>query len=173
VSSHSAGLRTLTLKENKMARGIKVANQAPAAPLGSTVDGLVSTDQGQASGLGGTGGVSNTVNGKGVKTIDVQYKTLAGVAVAHGFVINQKGSAKFLVDDSAATGTHISVVQLVNKAPAALAAGEASIECYDTAGAPFYARRISTKHVYDFAGNKFMYKVNTPATSAYANVAAY
>lgn len=155
-----------------MAKGIKIAAEAPAAPLWSTETGTVPVDQGQPSGEGGTGGLPQAVTATGIKTIDVQYKTAAGTAVPHGYIISQKGARKFLVGDSSAPGTNVTVVYLVNKAAGDLAAGEASISCTTVTG-QFYANRISTKHVYDFAGNKYIYRVSVNASGTTADVAGY
>ena len=135
-------------------------------------DGVL-VDQGQPSGEGGTGGIPQAVTATGIKTIDVQYQTAEGTAVAHGYIISQKGARKFLVADSDAVGTKISVVTIVNKAAGDLLPGEASISCINTAGDPFYANRISAKHVYDFVGNKYIYRVNVNATATTADVAGY
>lgn len=156
-----------------MAKGIKIAAEAPAAPLWSTETSTVPVDQGQPSTEGGTGGLPQAVTATGIKTIDVQYATVDGVLVDHGYIIAQKGARKFLVADSSAPGTNTAVVFLVNKAAGDLAANEASISCINTAGDAFYANRISTKHVYDFVGNKYIYKVNVNATTTTADVAGY
>lgn len=128
-------------------------------------------DIGFASGYGGVGGKPSTIT-SGVKTIDVQYNTSANAAVTNGYIVAQKGIRKFLCANSAVgdDSTGLTTVVLVNKAAAALEAGEASIVCYDTSGSAFKASRINSKFVYDFSGNKYIYKVDTAATATYANV---
>lgn len=132
-------------------------------------------DVGQASGFGGTGGLPSTITSTGPKTIDIAYKTSANAAVTHGYIISQKGSRKFLCANSAVGDdtTDLTTVVLTNKAAAACDAGEGSLVCYDTTGNVFYASRVTTKHVYDWNGNKYIYKVDVPATVSYANVASY
>lgn len=129
-------------------------------------------DTGFASGYGGVGGKPSAIT-SGVKTINVQYNTAANAAVANGYIVAQKGIRKFLCANSAVgdDSTDLTTVTLVNKAAAALEAGEASIVCYDTSSAAFKASRINSKYVHDFSGNRYIYKVDTAATANYANVA--
>jgi len=131
---------------------------------GSTVD------QGQASGFGGTGG-QPSASTSGVKTIALTYNTTANVQVSDGYVITQKGAKKFLCANAASLGSDVTTVTLVNKVDGALEAGEGSIYCYNTSNVGFRASRITSKHVYDFSGNKYIYKINTVATENWANVA--
>lgn len=152
-----------------MAKGIKEAKVAPAAPMWSTPSGYVVVDQGQESGLGGTGGQPKIGAGNGVSTIDLQYKDASGTAIAHGYVIAQKGASKYLVGNSASVNAPGTVVYLVNAAASALTAGQASVVCADPDGNAFYARRITTKHVYDFADHKYQYA--TTAIAGFATVA--
>lgn len=130
---------------------------------GSTVD------QGRASGFGGTGGQPSTVT-SGAKTINLTYNTTGNVQVTNGYIIAQKGAKKFLAANSASVGTSVTTVTLVNKESGALEAGEARIACYNTSNVAFNASRITSKHVYDFSGNKYIYKIDTVATASYANV---
>lgn len=130
-----------------------------------------SIDQGQASGFGGTGGQHQTITSTGVKTINVQYVDADSNSVDNGYIISQKGARKFLVANAAAVGTQITTVQLTNTDAGNLTAGQGSVICYNTSNVAFYASRITTKHVYDFDGNKFIYKINTVATADNANVA--
>lgn len=132
---------------------------------GSTVD------QGQASGFGGTGGQHQAITTTGVKTIDVQYDDADGNAVANGYIITQKGSRKYQVANAAAVGTQVTTVLLTNTDSGNLTAGQGSVVCYNTSNVAFYASRITTKHVYDFDGNKYIYKIDTVATANNANVA--
>ena len=153
-----------------MAKGIKEAKVAPAAPMWSTPSGYVVVDQGQASGLGGTGGQPKVGAGNGVKTIDMQYVDATGAAIPHGYVISQKGASKYLVGNSATVNAPGTVVMLVNAAAASLTPGQASVVCADPAGNAFYARRITTKHVYDFADHKYQYAIT--AKAGFATVAS-
>lgn len=130
-----------------------------------------SIDQGQASGFGGTGGQHQAITSTGVKTINVQYDDDNGNAVANGYIIAQKGSRKYQVANAAAVGTQVTTVVLTNTDSGNLTAGQGSVVCYNTSNVAFYASRITTKHVYDFDGNKYIYKINTVATADYANVA--
>ena len=129
-------------------------------------------DIGFASGYGGTGGKPSTIT-SGVKTIAVVYNTAANVQVSGGYIVGQKGAKKFLCANAAVgdDSTDLTTVVLVNKVDGALEAGEGSITCYDTSNAAFKASRITSKHVYDNSGNKYIYKVDTVATANWANVA--
>ncbi len=132
-------------------------------------------DTGIASGLGGTGGLPSTITSTGPQTIDVAYKTSANAAVTHGYIISQKGARKFLCANSAVGDdtTGLTTVTLVDKDITACEAGEGSLVCYDTSNTAFYASRVTTKYVYDWSGNKYIYRVNNVATTTYANVASY
>ena len=129
-------------------------------------------DTGFISGFGGVGGKPSAIT-SGVKTIDVQYHTAANAAVSNGYIVAQKGIRKFMCANSAVgdDSTDLTTVVLVNKVAGALEAGEASIICYDTSNTAFKASRINSKYVYDFAGNMYIYKVDTVATGSWANVA--
>jgi hypothetical protein len=131
-------------------------------------------DQGQASGFGGTGGAPQTLTSSGVKTISLGYNTDSNVVITTGYIVAQKGASKFLVANSAVALGNLTVVTLANVAigtPGLRTANQATISCFNTSNVAFNASRITTKYVYDFAGNKFPYKVNTAATTAFANVA--
>ena len=129
-------------------------------------------DTGFNNGYGGTGGKPSTIT-SGVKTIDIVYHTAANAAVSHGYIISAKGQRKFLVANSAVgdDSTDLTYVTLVDKVAGALDAGEAIINAYSTGNVAFRASRISSRHVYDWSGNKYIYKVDTVATDGWANVA--
>jgi len=129
-------------------------------------------DTGFASGYGGTGGKPSTIT-SGVKTIALTYNTAANVQVSDGYIVGQKGAKKFLCANAAVGDdtTDLTTVVLVNKVDGALEAGEGSIYCYDTSNVGFRASRITSKHVYDNSGNKYVYKIDTVATANWANVA--
>lgn len=135
-------------------------------------NGTILEDQGQNSGYGGTGGVPSTITSTGVKTIALTYNTSANVQVSDGYIVSQKGASKFLVANSA-VGDNVAgltTITLVNKADGALLANEGTIHGYTTGNVGFFASRITTKYVYDFSGNKYIYKIDTVATPSWANV---
>lgn len=142
-----------------MGRPIKIAES-------STID-----SQAYPSGFGGVAG--EPFSSSGVYTINLQYDTDAGALVANGYIVNQKGTNKFLVGNSASIGSNLTTVTLANAAPANLTAGTASILCYNTSNVAFYAKRISSKHVWDWNDNKYIYKTRSVATANWANVATY
>lgn len=147
-----------------MAKGLKVAQKN-----GST---LVDQQDG-TSGYGGVGGQPQTVTSTGTKTINVQYNTTGNVQVANGYIIAQKGKREFLVGNSAAVGTQVTLINLVNKLGGnALLASEGRIQAYNTSNTAFNVSRISNRFVHDWSGNKYVYKINTVATATYANVAS-
>lgn len=128
-------------------------------------------DTGFTSGYGGVGGKPSAIT-SGVKTIEVTYNTVANAQVSNGYIVGQKGIRKFLCANSAVgdDSTDLTTVTLVNKVAGALEAGEGLINCYNTSNTAFRASRINSKYVYDFSGNKYIYKVDTVATELYANV---
>ncbi len=160
-----------------MARGLKIAHEQSSG---------TKNDQSITNSQGGVGGIPQWITVDGVKTIKVQYRTDAGVLHANAYIITQKGSKQFLVANAVgavngATHSNASVTvatltagaDAANAAPAS-GASTMTITGYNTSGAPFYASRITTKHVYDFSGNKYRYRTaNFAATSTFANVASH
>ena len=146
-----------------MANKLKIAHKQ---------NGILTDQADGTSGFGGTGGIPKTVTSTGTKTISIQYVTPANVAVSTGYIVTQKGARKFMVANSAAVGTQVATVLLTNNSAANLTPGQGSITCYNTSNVAFYASRITNRFVYDFAGNKYIYKINTAATATYANVAS-
>jgi hypothetical protein len=149
-----------------MAKGLKIAHKQASGTL---------TDQSDGAIYGGVGGIPQTITSTGVKTINVQYNTSANVVVANGYIISQKGKREFLVANSAAVGTQVTVIQLVNKTGTnganALVASEGRIQAYNTSNVAFNVSRISNQRVHDWVGNKYIYKTNTVATANWGNVA--
>lgn len=160
-----------------MARGLKIAHER---------SNNEKADQSITNSQGGVGGIPQWVTVDGVKTIKVQYRTDAGILHANAYIISQKGSKQFLVANATgavngATHSNASVTvatltagaDAANAAPAA-GASTLTITGYDTSSTPFYVSRITTKHVYDFSGNKYRYRTNGSAsTSTFANVASH
>lgn len=128
-------------------------------------------DTGYASGIGGTIGEPYAVNG--VYTIDFQYVDATGTTHAHGFAYKQRGKARFDVSDSASPWTGNTTVTLANNDLANLSANTASILCYANATYQFYAKTITSHHVTDWNGNKYVYDIQRAADATYANVATY
>jgi len=149
-----------------MAKGLKIAHKQTSGTL---------TDQSDGAIYGGVGGVPQTITSTGVKTINVQYNTSANAVVANGYIISQKGKREFLVANSAAVGTQVTVIQLVDKTGTnganALVASEGRIQAYNTSNVAFNVSRITNQRVYDWLGNKYIYKTNTVATANWGNVA--
>jgi hypothetical protein len=154
-----------------MAKGLKIAHKQASGTL---------TDQSDGAIYGGVGGVPQTITSTGVKTINVQYNTSANAVVANGYIITQKGKREFLVANSAANatgvyGTQVTLIQLVNKTGTnganALVASEGRIQAYNTSNVAFNVSRINNQRVYDWSGNKYLYKTNTAASATWANVA--
>jgi hypothetical protein len=149
-----------------MAKGLKIAHKQASGTL---------TDQSDGTIYGGVGGIPQTVTSTGVKTINVQYNTSANAVVANGYIITQKGKREFLVANSAAVGTQVTLIQLVNKTGTnganALVASEGRIQAYNTSNVAFNVSRIANQRVYDWSGNKYLYKTNTAASATWANVA--
>jgi hypothetical protein len=152
-----------------MPNKLKIAHKQANGTLSDQADGT--------AGFGGTGGQSRTITSTGAKTLDVQYNTTGNTAVAHGYIIAQKGKRKFLVANATTnatgiSGTQVTVIQLVNKAAGALSTGEGTITAYNTSNTAFNVSRISNRFVHDWSGNKYIYKINTVATATNANVAS-
>jgi hypothetical protein len=154
-----------------MARGLKIAH---IRADGTKVDQSITNSQGSV------GGIPQWITTTGVKTIDVQFVTADGIQHANAYIITQKGSRQFLVANAVGavnghTQANASITQckLVNTNPPTVA-GTMCIAGYTTANATFNASRITNKHVYDFAGNKYRYRnSDSVATSTFANVIAH
>jgi hypothetical protein len=160
-----------------MARGLKIAHEQSNG---------TKNDQSITNSQGGVGGIPQWITVDGVKTIKVQYRTNTGVLHANAYIITQKGSKQFLVANavgavngathsnaSVTVGTLTAGADAANAAPAA-GASTMTITGYNTSNAAFYVSRITTKHVYDFSGNKYRYRTNgSVATSTFANVASH
>ena len=134
---------------------------------------------------GGVGGIPQWITIDGVKTIDCQYRTSAGVLHANAYIISQKGTKKFLVANAVgavngATHSNASITvatltagaDIANATPAS-GASTLTITGYNTSNAAFYVSRITTNHVYDFSGNKYRYRTTAVATATFANVASH
>lgn len=160
-----------------MAKGLKIAHERADS---TKVDQSITNSQ------GGTGGIPQWVTVDGVKTIKVQYRTAAGVLHGNAYIITQKGAKQHLVANAVgavngATHSNASVTvatltagaDAANAAPAS-GASTMTITGYNTSNAAFYVSRITSKHVYDFSGNKYRYRLNGfVATSTFANVASH
>ena len=130
-------------------------------------------DSGYASGYGGT--IGQPYAQTGVYTISTAYATDAGVDVAQGYINQQRSKDRFVMMDATSVGTKTTLVTLVNSTDgnvANLAASTGTVLCYNTRNVAFYAQYITSKHVTDWSGNKYVYKVNTVATANWANVAS-
>lgn len=153
-----------------MARGLKIAHERAD---GTLVDQRITNSQGSV------GGIPGWITGA-VKTIDVQFVTADGIQHSNAYIISQKGIRSFLVANAVGavnghTQSNASITQcrLVNTNPPTVA-GTMCIAGYTTANATFNASRITNKHVYDFAGNKYRYRnSDSVATSTFANVIAH
>lgn len=160
-----------------MAKGLKIAHEQASG---------VKSDQSITNSQGGVGGIPQWVTVDGVKTIKVQYRTSAGVLHGNAYIITQKGAKQHLVANAVgavngATHSNASVTvatltagaDAANAAPAS-GASTMTITGYNTSNAAFYVSRITTKHVYDFSGNKYRYRTNgSVATSTFANVVSH
>jgi len=77
---------------------------------------------------------------------------IAGQAEADGFIVRQKGSRKYLVQDAA---TNRGVCTLVDKVPGNLDDGEMIVEIEKLDGTTAYLSKFSNKYGYDFDGNGY------------------
>lgn len=84
----------------------------------------------------------------------------AGGSEGDGYIIRQKGAAKFLVNVGGTEG----VVTLVNTADGGLSAGEGTISLIKADSTTVRAKRISSKFAIDFSDNKYL--VGPTATNA-------
>jgi hypothetical protein len=121
----------------------------------------VQTDRGIASGLGGVGGLTSLSGNQIQPTVKV-----GSASAASGSIIAQKGIHKFRVTD----GTNIGICTLVNLATPTVA-NTMSIVVTKSDASTFQASRITNKHVYDFAGNKYRY-ITGAATATFVSVAS-
>ena len=167
-----------------MARGLKIAHKQTDGTLSD--QRITGSTVGTSNYFGGVGGIPQWVTTTGVKTIKVQFRTAAGVLHSNAYIIAQKGAKSFLVANAVgavngATHSNASVTvctlaagaDAANSAPAS-GASTMTITGYTTSSTPFYASRITTKHVYDQSNNKMRYKHSTQvATSSFANIVAH
>ena len=160
-----------------MARGLKISHERSD---GTLVDQGVSTT---ISSIGATGGRPQWITVQGVKTVKVQFRDSDGILHANAYIISQKGAKQFLVANAVgATESHthsnasVTVCTLAAGADAANGAPSStastmSIAGYTTAGAAFYASRISNKFVSDQSNNRYRYRnSDNLATATFANV---
>ena len=120
----------------------------------------VPTDRGIASGNGGVGGLTSLSGNQIQPTVKI-----GSASAASGSIIAQKGAHKFRVTDGTNTGT----CTLVNLATPTVA-NTMSIVVTKSDASTFQASRITNKFVYDFAGNKYRYKL-AAATATFVSVA--
>lgn len=166
-----------------MAKGLKLAHKQSTGILG---------DQRIGSNIfqGAVGGIPQWVTVSGVRTLKVAFRTAANVFHGNGYIISQKGASQFLVANAVGAvlgATHsnasVTVCTLTNVAqPANIflagnttqlsAASTMAITGYTTSNTAFAAKRITSKHVYDFSGNKYRYRhaATQVATSTFGNV---
>lgn len=168
-----------------MARGLKIAHKETSGVLHDqrlTGSATVSSQY-----FGGVGGIPAWVTG-GVRTIKVTYRDSNNIYHGNAYIISQKGANQFLVANAVGAvngATHsnasVTVCTLVNTAfPANAASNTTAISSASTmlivgnttAEVPFAAKRITSKHVYDFSNNKYRYRhaATQVATTTFANV---
>lgn len=129
-------------------------------------------DTGYASGFGGV--IGQPYSSSGVYTISTSYADATGTDVTQGYINQQRSKDRFIMMDASSVGTKSTLVTLVNSTDgnvANLAANTGIILCYNTSNVAFYAQYITSKHVTDWSGNKYIYKVQAAATANWANVA--
>ena len=156
-----------------MAKGLKIAHVE--------ADGTLHDQRiGRAIYEGAVGGIPQWITTTGVKTIKVQYRTTANVLHSNAYIIAQKGSISHFCANavgaveghthSNASATTCTLVNLsVPMAPSTM-----TITGYTTSNTAFNASRITNKYVYDFGGNKYLYRHDTQvATSDFANVVTH
>ena len=170
--------RTLT-KENKMAKGLKIAHERSD---GTLVDQAITSIRTQGS----VGGIPQWITGQGAKTIKVEYRDASGILHANAYIITQKGASKFLVANavgavegythsnaSATVCTLVAGADATTGEPGAVASTMAIVG-YTTANVAFYASHITNKYVLDQSNNKYLYRnSDSVATSEFANVIAH
>lgn len=168
-----------------MARGLKIAHKETSGVLHDqriTGSATVSSQY-----FGGVGGIPAWVTG-GVRTIKVTYRDSDNIYHGNAYIISQKGANQFLVANAVGAvngATHsnasVTVCTLVNTAfPANAASNTTAISSSSTmlivgnttAEVPFAAKRITSKHVYDFSNVKYRYRhaATQLATTTFANV---
>ena len=169
-----------------MARGLKIAHKQSDGTLSDqriTGSATVSSQY-----FGGVGGIPQWVTTTGVRTIKVTYRDSNNIYHGNAYIITQRGANQFLVANAVGAvngATHsnasVTVCTLVNTAfPANAASNTTAISSSSTmlivgnttAEVPFAAKRITSKHVYDFSNNKYRYRhaATQVATATFANV---
>jgi len=89
----------------------------------------------------------------GTAGLQIQARVkIAGQAEADGFIVRQKGSRKYLVQDAA---TNIGICTLVDGASGSLADGEMIVEIDKLDGTTVNLAKFSNKYGYDFNDDGF------------------
>ena len=84
-----------------------------------------------------------------------------------GYIIRQRSSNKFLVNDTSGTGTgNVSVCTLVDKADGDLAANEMSIMGYIAGGAQVRIKKFYNRTCRDFNNVKYKWEVQNDSTAS-------
>lgn len=86
------------------------------------------------------------------------------------FIVNQKGSNKFTVSNNADNAS--AICRLVNKATAALAAGEMVIEGFDTAGERKVIKKLFNRTAVDFDNNRYTWELEDDSTDTVLRLTA-
>lgn len=86
------------------------------------------------------------------------------------FIVNQKGTNKFTVEEN--TGGETAVCRLVNKATAALAAGEMILEAYDANGDRTLVKKLFNRTAVDFNNNRYTWALEDDSTDTVLRLTA-
>lgn len=86
------------------------------------------------------------------------------------FIVNQKGTNKFTVEEN--TGGETAICRLVNKATADIAAGEMVIEGMNLAGERVVLKKLFNKTAVDWNANRYTWELENDSTDTVLRLTA-
>ena len=86
------------------------------------------------------------------------------------FIVNQKGTNKFTVEEN--TGGETAICRLVNKATDSIVAGEMVLEGFDTNGGRKVIKKLFNRTAVDFDGNRYTWALEDDSTDTVLRLTA-
>jgi hypothetical protein len=86
------------------------------------------------------------------------------------FIVNQKGTNKFTVEEN--TGGETAICRLVNKATASIAAGEMVLEGFNTDGQRVVVQKLFNRTAVDWDNNRYTWELEDDSTDTVLRLTA-
>lgn len=99
------------------------------------------------------------------ENLSVSVKVGANAATDLGIILSQRSETKFKVDDNPAGTGNEGICTLVNKATAALAANEMSLQGFIAGQNAVYIRKVQNRTMTDFDNNRYTWAIEDDSTS--------